>query len=352
MKNVKPASNAPEYADLLDNFDKADAALMKASDKYTKTKYKAKTTSKKRVSKNAYALVQLQAERAEYRFKAAKIALEIAKLRIKLWLKDNSIESIEIIYEMPNMFEEHDDMPEAKLERRGRKKKSSNDDEDTAAPSITAEENVKVKKTPKVKEPKQAKTITETSPVENTETSSAVDVPVKKTRKPRAPKATETESIVASRDIMPEEEEGVSGSSARFMAQMDMAERALMPAEVAETPVEEAVAPVKEKKPSRTRAEITAVRDAIDNAFKASLKGDDFRIIEGIADKVTIFLHDNGILAFQDLATADMVELRKMLVANRFMTSFPTTWAQQAQLVVEGKLDELATLQATLKRGV
>lgn len=75
----------------------------------------------------------------------------------------------------------------------------------------------------------------------------------------------------------------------------------------------------------------------------------DLTLIEGIGPKVFQFLQDAGISTFAQLAAADLYTLRGILSANSFKFANPTTWAEQAQLVVDGKMEALEVLREKLK---
>jgi predicted flap endonuclease-1-like 5' DNA nuclease len=77
----------------------------------------------------------------------------------------------------------------------------------------------------------------------------------------------------------------------------------------------------------------------------------DLTIIEGIGQKVNQYLHSAGIFTFAQLASSDFDTLKGILKANRNTISNPSTWAEQAQLVVEGKMEALKVLQNELKGG-
>lgn len=75
----------------------------------------------------------------------------------------------------------------------------------------------------------------------------------------------------------------------------------------------------------------------------------DLTLIEGIGPKVFQYLQDAGISTFDQLAAADFDTLKGILSANSFKFANPTTWAEQAQLVVDGKMDALEVLREKLK---
>jgi predicted flap endonuclease-1-like 5' DNA nuclease len=160
-----------------------------------------------------------------------------------------------------------------------------------------------------------------------------------------------------------EEEEGVAGASARAMLAIE--EKAPKAAKPAKEPKA-----VKEPKPAKAPKEPKAEKTASDGkrgrrpsdaiavekaekeaAIKAGLKGADFRILEGIGPKVTAILHDNGIVAFRDLAAKSADDLKALMTANRQFLVNPTNWARQAQLAADGKMDELEALKAQLHKG-
>ena len=79
---------------------------------------------------------------------------------------------------------------------------------------------------------------------------------------------------------------------------------------------------------------------------------DDLKKIEGIGPKVESVLKAAGIRTFRDLASHSAEELQKILddVGMARIVN-PETWAEQAKLAADGKWDELAALQSSLKGG-
>jgi small subunit ribosomal protein S2 len=80
-------------------------------------------------------------------------------------------------------------------------------------------------------------------------------------------------------------------------------------------------------------------------------KVDDLTKVEGIGPKIQILLESVGIKTYGDLAQADVVKLRKIMLEHNLRIADPSTWPKQSQLLVEGKLDELKKYQDTLKGG-
>lgn len=80
---------------------------------------------------------------------------------------------------------------------------------------------------------------------------------------------------------------------------------------------------------------------------------DDLVIIEGIGPKIAELLHKNGITTFAQLAETQVDDLRAILegAGKRYQIHDPATWPEQAALARDGKNDELAELQETLKAG-
>ncbi len=80
---------------------------------------------------------------------------------------------------------------------------------------------------------------------------------------------------------------------------------------------------------------------------------EDLTRVEGIGPKINELLQNAGINTFEQLAKADPEEVKEVLnlAGGTYKTKDNTTWAQQAQLVVDGKDDELKELQSNLKGG-
>jgi large subunit ribosomal protein L21 len=99
-------------------------------------------------------------------------------------------------------------------------------------------------------------------------------------------------------------------------------------------------------------AETPAVEEKAPKA-KSSKKGDDLTIVEGIGPKAAEALIAGGIDTFVKLAAASASDVKAILDAstNKVQHLDPTTWAQQAQLAADGKMDELKTLQDALNGG-
>jgi large subunit ribosomal protein L21 len=90
-------------------------------------------------------------------------------------------------------------------------------------------------------------------------------------------------------------------------------------------------------------------------APKAGKAGkDDIEIIEGIGPKIAKVLADNGITTFAALAAANADDITAMLKASggRFSLANTASWAEQAALLRDGKMEEFKKLTDELVGGV
>ena len=112
------------------------------------------------------------------------------------------------------------------------------------------------------------------------------------------------------------------------------------------------------KEEKKEKAAPKAKKDAVVSedapvAKKSTKKGDDLTIVEGIGPKVAAIFVEAGIKSFADLAKKSKEELEAILDPNgaAYVAMDPTTWAQQAQLAADGKMDELQALKDELNGG-
>ena len=84
------------------------------------------------------------------------------------------------------------------------------------------------------------------------------------------------------------------------------------------------------------------------------IKQDVLTVVEGIGPKIAEHLTNGGIDTWQKLADSKVERLQEILTeaGPRYQMHNPTTWAQQAQLCVDGNWDELNALQDRLDGGV
>jgi large subunit ribosomal protein L21 len=119
------------------------------------------------------------------------------------------------------------------------------------------------------------------------------------------------------------------------------------------------IAEIADGKGGVTKATAPAVvavpKTAVSAAPKASKAGkDDIEIIEGIGPKIAKVLADNGITTFAALAAAKADDITAMLKASggRFSLANTASWAEQAALLRDGKMDEFKKLTDELVGGV
>jgi large subunit ribosomal protein L17 len=96
-----------------------------------------------------------------------------------------------------------------------------------------------------------------------------------------------------------------------------------------------------------------AVIETVPVAKPSATGGDNLTLIEGIGPKAAEVLTAGGIDSFATLAATSAEKVKEILEAANARVGHldPTTWAQQAQLAADGKMDELKTLQDSLNGG-
>ncbi len=78
---------------------------------------------------------------------------------------------------------------------------------------------------------------------------------------------------------------------------------------------------------------------------------DDLTLIEGVGPKINTILQGYGITTFSQLADLEAVKIKDIITKGGVRLGDTTTWPAQAKLAAEGKLEELKTLQDSLKGG-
>lgn len=106
----------------------------------------------------------------------------------------------------------------------------------------------------------------------------------------------------------------------------------------------------------RRRVEHAAVEEARPLRVRVSpstreTEPDDLTRIEGIGPKFSSVLLSAGISTYQQLAAADVDELRDIFRERGLYFADPTTWPEQATLAAVGDWDTLYDLQAELSGG-
>jgi len=107
------------------------------------------------------------------------------------------------------------------------------------------------------------------------------------------------------------------------------------------------------KSKSTTAKKTTPKTKATATKKTASNEKDDLKIIEGIGPALEKLLNENGIFSFAQLANESIAKLDKILddAGPRFRVHVPETWAEQAALLRDGKMEEFAKLTEKLKGG-
>lgn len=109
--------------------------------------------------------------------------------------------------------------------------------------------------------------------------------------------------------------------------------------------VEEQEAPAVEPPPAPEAVPATEAVTA------APVQPDDLTIIEGIGPKINQTLQDAGIKTFAQLADTSTESLKAILESAGLRLADPSSWAEQARLVSEGKMDAFGELTRQLRGG-
>jgi predicted flap endonuclease-1-like 5' DNA nuclease len=82
-------------------------------------------------------------------------------------------------------------------------------------------------------------------------------------------------------------------------------------------------------------------------------KPDDLKVVEGIGPKIEVLLKENGISNWKDLAEAPLDTLKSILsnAGDAYKLAKPDTWAEQAQMAVNGEWKKLEEYQDFLQGG-
>ena len=99
---------------------------------------------------------------------------------------------------------------------------------------------------------------------------------------------------------------------------------------------------------------LSGENEAEDQSQKqSSEKPDNLKVIEGIGPKIESILKAGGINNWEDLANAQIDQLKDILAAagDRYRVHIPDTWPKQAKMAFEGKWEELEAYQDALDGG-
>lgn len=107
--------------------------------------------------------------------------------------------------------------------------------------------------------------------------------------------------------------------------------------------------PVSESARARTTQPFAG--PAVTAAAATTVADDNLEIVEGIGPKTAAVLRAAGITSLAALAASTAAQLTPVLKGAGLRFADPTTWPQQADLAVKGRLEELRALQDRLKVG-
>ena len=81
--------------------------------------------------------------------------------------------------------------------------------------------------------------------------------------------------------------------------------------------------------------------------------GDDLKKIEGVGPKIEQLLNADGITTYKEVISSGADKIKEVLLkaGPQYKVHDPSTWAEQAQLAMDEKWDELHEMQAHLKGG-
>jgi predicted flap endonuclease-1-like 5' DNA nuclease len=101
------------------------------------------------------------------------------------------------------------------------------------------------------------------------------------------------------------------------------------------------------------KAEVASKVEKVAAPKKVVSTKDDLKIVEGIGPKIEELLNAAGISTWTQLSKSKADALKAILAGGgkRYAIHDPSTWAQQAGLAAEGKMEELKTWQAELTGG-
>jgi predicted flap endonuclease-1-like 5' DNA nuclease len=77
---------------------------------------------------------------------------------------------------------------------------------------------------------------------------------------------------------------------------------------------------------------------------------EDLKIVEGIGPKIELLLKESGIKGLKDLSAVPVENLKEILAkgGSRYRLNDPTSWPEQARLLMNGEMDKLKTFTTDL----
>jgi predicted flap endonuclease-1-like 5' DNA nuclease len=360
------------YELLLKAYDKALSTYERTitDEKTAKHFYK---NAPKETSKADKKILKLEYKRVKYRRKSRKMSLQIADIHLKIWAKahDEEVKIYQLsdtamVEEAITTVEKSSEKSEktSKKEDKKAKKELKKEDKKEAKKEVSKPKASKIKlerveETPEVKKTtdiKSSKEIVQAKPVVTTTTTTTIKATDAQASKPNPQiinQIKEERSIV----LKPAEQKSETVKTTTYVStgkpviKETVAEKVKTP-QATVTPVSTTKPTVKETPVETLKApQVNKTVSTAKPAVKAPQAKDNLSLVEGIGAKVTQTLHDAGIHTFAQLAKTNVDTLKSILKAAKNYLANPTTWAEQAQLIVDNKIDELKTLQETLKGG-
>ena len=103
-------------------------------------------------------------------------------------------------------------------------------------------------------------------------------------------------------------------------------------------------------KPERKVVKARILKGLKDALGGAPARKDDLVIIEGIGPAIAKAFNNAGITTFRKLSETNVDKMREIL-RDAKLAADPSTWAEQAKLAADGKMDDLKKLQDHLQGG-
>jgi hypothetical protein len=339
---MKTYSNNLDYQGLVTAYEKAKeiSEVTKGNKKAIKTFFKA-LKKEESASKTAIHISHFQFRQAKLKLKSEKLAVRIAKLNLKEWVKSfeksqkktgKTIGKIDGI-ETAMLKNGAANQAETKTKLEKPKKEVKLIEKAVKKPAIEVKKVTKAAKTIVEKPPievkkvtKAAKTIVEKPPIEVKKVTKAAKTIVEKP-------AIEVKKIT---------------KVAKTVVEKPTVEVKKAAIKVIEKSTIEVSQVVKEvEKPQVNMPEV--VKKEVIIVKRTPLN--DLTIVEGIGPRISQILYDHDVKNFKALIATPVENLKTWLKENKMQFVDPTSWAEQAGLADTGKMTELEALKKELKNG-
>jgi large subunit ribosomal protein L17 len=280
-----------EYQGLLSAFQKAKEILKAAQAEKKEIEAFFKTTKKeKKATKNAVSISHFQFRQAKLKKKTEELATRIARLNLKEWIQ-----------------------------------------------SFKKTEKTVVKMTVKMDEVKMVQ------PKNGVGTQT--DVLEKPSSKSKS-KSEKTKKTVAIEDkkvekVKPKVIKEKAAKKAKIVKTVDVVVEKIEPIV--------AVKEIAQKVQKPTQKVKAVVKKEVSISNKTTIN--DLTVIEGIGPKIAKILSDKEVTNFKALIATPVENIKTWLKENKLPFIDPSTWAEQAQLINAGKMEEFEDLKKVLKNG-